>query len=110
MRNWAICPGAHFWEGDIDAAYRHQLAPSGVTLEALRAAPGGIRVGLKARYRKYSERDAVGVAAGFATPSRKVELYSETFFDHGYAPLPEYVEPPVPIRLMQTPTRGSICL
>jgi anaerobic selenocysteine-containing dehydrogenase len=87
--------GAQFWEGDIDAAYRHQLAASGVTLEALRAAPGGIRVALKPRYRKYSERNAAGVAAGFATPSRKVELYSETFLNNGYAPLPEYVEPPM---------------
>ena len=30
---------------------------------------------------------------GFATPSRKIEIYSETFLDHGYAPLPEYQEP-----------------
>ena len=30
-----------FWNGDIDAAYRHQLAPTGVTLEELRATPGG---------------------------------------------------------------------
>ena len=29
--------GEQFWNGDIDAAYRHQLAPSGVTLEQLRA-------------------------------------------------------------------------
>jgi anaerobic selenocysteine-containing dehydrogenase len=87
--------GAHFWDGDIDAGYRHQLAASGVTLEALRAEPGGIRVPLEPRYRKYSARNASGVAAGFATPSRKVELYSETLLDHGYAPLPEYVEPPM---------------
>ena len=32
---------AQFWNGDIEAAYRHQLAPTGVTLEQLRAAPGG---------------------------------------------------------------------
>lgn len=87
--------GAAFWDGDIDAAYRHQLAPSGVSLEAIRAAPGGITVPLKPRYRKYSERDSADVAAGFATPSRKVELYSETFLDHGYTPLPEFVEPPM---------------
>jgi anaerobic selenocysteine-containing dehydrogenase len=87
--------GAQFWDGDIEAAYRHQLAPSGVTLDALRAAPGGVKVGLNPRYCKYSERDAAGVAAGFATPSRKVELYSETFLNHGYAPLPAYVEPPM---------------
>jgi anaerobic selenocysteine-containing dehydrogenase len=30
---------------------------------------------------------------GFQTPSKKVELYSETFKKFGYDPLPNYVEP-----------------
>ena len=84
--------GDHFWDGDVDAAYRHQLAPSGVTLEALREDPRGVRVPLETRYRKYAERKD-GVPAGFATPTGKIELYSETFLDHGYPPLPEYEEP-----------------
>ena len=33
--------GEHFWGGDVEAGYRYQLGPSGVTLEALRASPGG---------------------------------------------------------------------
>jgi anaerobic selenocysteine-containing dehydrogenase len=78
--------GGHFWDGDIDAAFRHQLAPSGVTLEQLRAHPEGVRVPLTTRYRKYAD-------AGFATPSRKVELYSATLAAHGYEPLPAYEEP-----------------
>jgi anaerobic selenocysteine-containing dehydrogenase len=84
-----------FWNGDIDAAYRHQLAPTGVTLEQLRAAPGGVRVPLQTRHTKYAECDANGAPVGFATPSRKVELYSRTFFEHGYAPLPDFTEPPI---------------
>jgi anaerobic selenocysteine-containing dehydrogenase len=76
-----------------EAAYRHQLAPTGVTLEQLRAAPGGVRVRLQTRYAKHAEADATGGPRGFATPSRKVELYSQTFLEHGYAPLPEFVEP-----------------
>lgn len=32
---------------------------------------------------------------GFATPSRRVELFSQTFLDHGYAALPDFSEPPV---------------
>ena len=84
--------GDRFWEGDIDAAYRHQLAPSGVTLEALRENPGGVRVPLQARYRKYAEQKD-GVPNGFATPTGKIELYSETFLAHGYPPLPEHEEP-----------------
>src|SRR5262249_29276374 len=41
---------------------------------------------------KYAE-EKDGVPTGFATPTRKVELYSETFLAHGYAPLPEFEEP-----------------
>ena len=86
---------AQFWNGDIEAAYRHQLAPTGVTLEQLRAAPGGVRVPLQTRHAKHAEPDANGAPRGFATPSRRVELYSQTFLDHGYAPLPDFSEPPV---------------
>lgn len=84
--------GDAFWQGDIDAAYRHQLAPSGVTLEALRENPNGIRVPLKTRHRKYAETEE-GIPRGFKTPSRKVEFYSETLLDQGYPPLPDYEEP-----------------
>lgn len=87
--------GAQFWDGDIEAAYRHQLGPSGITLEQLRAAPGGLRVPLRTRHAKYAEPDANGDPLGFATPSRKVELYSETFLDHGYPPLPDFEEPQI---------------
>jgi anaerobic selenocysteine-containing dehydrogenase len=85
---------AQFWHGDIEAAYRHQLAPTGVTLEQLRAAPAGVRVPLQTRHAKHAELDANGTAHGFATPSRKVELYSQAFLEHGYAPLPDFAEPP----------------
>jgi anaerobic selenocysteine-containing dehydrogenase len=84
-----------FWHGDIDAAYRQQLAPTGVTLEQLRATPGGVQVPLQTREAKHAEPGANGVPRGFATPSRKVELYSQTFLDHGYAPLPDFVEPQI---------------
>ena len=87
--------GEYFWDGDLDAAYRHQLAPSGLTLEALRASRGGIRVPLQTRHAKYAELDANGTPRGFATPSRKVEIWSEEFRANGYAPLPEYEEPEV---------------
>ncbi|HET8985365.1 MAG TPA: molybdopterin dinucleotide binding domain-containing protein, partial [Trueperaceae bacterium] len=78
--------GAHFWDGDIEAAFRYQLAPSGITLDDLRANPAGVRVPLTTRYRKYAD-------TGFATPSHKVELYSTTLAAHGYPPLPTFEEP-----------------
>jgi len=83
--------GAHFWQGDVDAGYRHQLGPSGVTLEALRENPGGITVPVATRYRKFAE-EKDGVPTGFVTPTRKIEIYSETLLDHGYPPLPVHVE------------------
>lgn len=84
--------GEHFWHGDVDAAYRHRLGPSGVSLDELRRQPGGIRVPLETRYRKYAA-PADGRPQGFHTPTRKIEFYSETLLAHGYAPLPDYEEP-----------------
>ncbi len=84
--------GSHFWNGDIDAAYRHILAPSGISLETLRQHPEGVSVPLKTRYRKYAG-DGTGAAPGFATPTRKVEIYSELFLKYGFSPLPDFVEP-----------------
>ena len=103
--------GAQFWDGDIDAAYRHQLAPVGVTLEQLRAAPGGVRVPLQTRHAKHADRDATGAPRGFATPSRLVELYSQTFLDHGYEPLPAFTEPPIgPVARPDLATRFPLIL
>ncbi len=86
--------GDHFWGGDIDAGNRSRLQASGLTLDDLRAHPEGIRVPLETRFRKYAdERD--GVPVGFSTPTRKVELYSQTLLDHGYPPAPEFEEPRV---------------
>jgi anaerobic selenocysteine-containing dehydrogenase len=84
--------GEHFWDGDLDAAFRYQLAPSGVTLEQLRAEPAGVRVPLTTRHHKYAELHG-DVPRGFRTPSGKIELFSEVLADHGYPPLPEFEEP-----------------
>ena len=78
--------GDTFFGGDIDAAWTHQLRPSGVTLDELRANPGGVRLPLTTEYRKYEK-------SGFRTPTRKIELYSETLAAHGYPALPEFTEP-----------------
>lgn len=80
--------GEHFWDGDIDAAWRHQLAPSGITLEALRAEPRGISLDLPTSHRKHEDR-------GFKTPTGLVELYSQALAEHGYPALPTFAEPPL---------------
>jgi len=85
----------HFWNGDVNAAYRQQLGPSGITLEQLRAQPAGLRKPLTTRHIKYAARDDKGNPSGFPTPSRKVEFWSETFLDHGHSAMPDFVEPPM---------------
>jgi anaerobic selenocysteine-containing dehydrogenase len=86
--------GEHFWHGDIDAAWRHRLEPSGITLEQLRTQPAGVTLSLATRHRKHAElRD--GIPAGFRTPSGKVELLSETLADHGHPALPTFTEPAI---------------
>jgi anaerobic selenocysteine-containing dehydrogenase len=80
--------GEHFWDGDIDAAWRYQLAPSGITLEALRAEPRGISLDLPTVHRKHEDR-------GFRTPTGLVELYSQALAAHGHPALPTFAEPPM---------------
>ena len=87
--------GQHFWDGDIEAGLRYQLELSGLTPEVLRDSPGGVQVPLEMRYAKYAQLDEDGTPHGFATPSRKVEIWSETFRINGFDPLPDYVEPVV---------------
>jgi anaerobic selenocysteine-containing dehydrogenase len=87
--------GDHFWNGDVDAGYRQQLGPSGITLDQLRAEPAGLRKPLTTRHVKHAANDDKGNPRGFATPSRKVEFWSETFLDHGYPAMPDFVEPPI---------------
>jgi anaerobic selenocysteine-containing dehydrogenase len=85
----------HFFGGSVDAGLAHQLAPSGVTLEQLRADPAGVRLPVETRHRKYAAAGADGRPVGFATPTRRIELYVEAFLDIGQPPLPSFTEPPL---------------
>jgi anaerobic selenocysteine-containing dehydrogenase len=78
--------GEHFWHGDIEAALDHHLAPSGLSVQALRANPRGIRVPLDTGYEKYRD-------AGFATPTGKLEIFSTLLPTIGEPPLPEFRAP-----------------
>jgi anaerobic selenocysteine-containing dehydrogenase len=80
--------GEQFWDGDIEAAWRYQLAPSGITLEALRAEPRGISLDLATVFRKHENR-------GFRTPTGLIELYSQALAQHGQPALPTFAEPPL---------------
>jgi anaerobic selenocysteine-containing dehydrogenase len=85
--------GEKFWHGDVEAGYAYELAPTGITLEQLKSSPGGISRPIDPTHEKHTKKTKDGGIRGFATPSRKVELYSHTFAAHGYPPMPEYVEP-----------------
>jgi anaerobic selenocysteine-containing dehydrogenase len=86
--------GIHFWDGDIEAAHHYRLNPSRISLEELRQQPAGVRAALPVRYRKFTEQQD-GIPRGFNTPTRKIELYSQTMLEHSYPPLPEFEEPQV---------------
>jgi anaerobic selenocysteine-containing dehydrogenase len=75
--------GKHFWNGDVEAALRYYLAPSGITPAQLRSAPRGIRYPLDTEHLKYRRK-------GFATPSGKLEIFSETLQGIGQPPLPAF--------------------
>lgn len=75
-----------FFSGDIDAGIEYMLEPSGVTLETLRANPEGVALPLTMEYRKYMQH-------GFATPTGRVEIYSQILHDIGQSALPDYVAP-----------------
>jgi anaerobic selenocysteine-containing dehydrogenase len=88
--------GDQFWNGDIEAGYAYELAPSGVSLEELKAHPGGISQAIEPTYEKHAKKSRAsheGVARGFGTPSKKVELYCHRFAAHEYPAMPEFMEP-----------------
>ncbi len=85
--------GNQFFGGDIRAGWNHQLAPLGITVHELRRHPEGLRFPQQFRHEKYAVQREDGTIAGFATPTRRVEIYSELMLDHGYAPLPGHIEP-----------------
>lgn len=94
--------GEHFFNGDIEAAFNYQLAPSGLTVQQLREHPMGMRAKPQTRYQKHTEIDPqAGQPQGFQTPTRKIEMYATTFAKAGYDPLPTPQEP------AESPTSGA---
>jgi len=94
--------GTQFFDGSIPVGWDHQLAPLGVTIEDLRRAPEGRRFPQPFAFEKYATATDPGMARGFTTSTRRIELYSEQMLDHGYPPLPGY-EPPAGGRDRQFP-------
>ncbi|MCX3062658.1 molybdopterin-dependent oxidoreductase [Streptomyces beihaiensis] len=88
--------GDLFFDGDVEAAWNWQLEPLGLTTRQLRATPGGVRMARDVPGRGYARTAQDGTVAGFDTPTRRVELYSQRLLDHGYPPVPEHRAPAPP--------------
>lgn len=75
---------ADFFGGTLEQGWNAMLAPSGLTVEALRKQPAGVSISVVQESHKYRQN-------GFATPTGKIEFYSERLLKHGYPPLPAFV-------------------
>ncbi len=86
--------GAQFWNGDIDASYRQQLGSQRRHAGAIARRPGWPARALadQARQACRDRCDRQSTRFRHALAQDRV-LYSQTFLDHHYAPLPEFVEP-----------------
>lgn len=84
--------GGAFFDGDLHAGWNHMLSPSGLNVAQLRRAPGGVKLPIDARERKYAtSRAGRGDAIrGFNTPTGRVEIYSETLHRHGQPAVARY--------------------
>lgn len=82
-----------FFGGNIEDGWNYQLAPLGITVADLREHPEGMRFAQPFAYEKFSAREADGAVAGFATATRRVELYSESLLAIGQPAVASFVEP-----------------
>ncbi len=84
-----------FWNGDVKQAFDHMLKPFNVTADELAATPRGVyREPVQPAYRRYAVKDEkTGRPKGFATPTGRIEIYSEKLKTLGYDPLPFWKEP-----------------
>ncbi len=74
---------------DADQGHNAVLAKTGLTVEALRALPGGRQVAGHVAFNAHTV-EVDGVPRGFPTPTRKIEIYSERLLDAGYRPIPTF--------------------
>jgi len=75
----------YFPWGNADELFEYLLKTTNISLDQLRQNPGGVYYAQR-EFQKY-------VKDGFNTPSKKVEIYSETMSKLGYEPIPTFHEP-----------------
>lgn len=94
-----------FFGGSADAGHDHVLAGAGLSVERLRAAPEGVTVEGRVPLAAYATEDGTGLARGFPTPTRRLEVYSERLHDHGQAGVPAFDPAVLPERDEAWPLR-----
>ncbi|MFT5172495.1 MAG: anaerobic selenocysteine-containing dehydrogenase [Gammaproteobacteria bacterium] len=77
-----------FFNLDVDRGHDIMLSGTGISTAMLRQQPQGIDVDGHALFRAHETLDANGIADGFPTPTRRIEIYSEVLHEHGIAPVP----------------------
>jgi anaerobic selenocysteine-containing dehydrogenase len=86
-----------FFGCEADRGHDAILAPAGLSVADLRAAPEGIELPESAiPLKAYAARRDGRAPQGFPTPTRRVEVYSERLFEHRYAPVPAFAASEIP--------------
>ena len=80
--------GRAMFDLDVDRGHDALLAGSGLTVARLREVPEGIDVDTEVVLEPYAKINDQGTRCGFPTPTKLIEIYSETLLDHGQAPIP----------------------
>ncbi len=80
-----------FFGGSLEEGWNYMLAPLGVDVATLRKNPQGLEFPIDAREQKYTTVED-GSIRGFATETKRVEIYSELLMRHGQPALPTYIE------------------
>ncbi len=85
----------HLFPQTEEEMIRLALEGSGYTLEEVKAAGGWIRIPTPMmEYKKWQKGGLrPDGKPGFDTPTGKFEIWSTTFEEYGYEPLPKYIEP-----------------
>ena len=87
-----------------DRGHDAVLEPAGLSVGALRQSPEGIEVVSSVPLEAHRQTED-GLVRGFPTPTRRIEIYSERFLEHGYQPVPAFADDGVPAGTSRYPLR-----
>jgi anaerobic selenocysteine-containing dehydrogenase len=93
-----------FFGGSADRGHDAVLKGAGLTVAQLRQRPEGIELDSSVPLEAHALPAEKG-PRGFPTPTRRVEIYSERFAEHGYAPVPAFEGTPEQARDPDYPLR-----